>query len=172
MKIITPNVTATRIKSNLDGLLWQVGEKKYSYGHAFSKATDGNYFDFLYAPLGTELIGDIVSTSRGHVFQVHENQVTRQEVNQWNRKHWIGFAESDDHFYGDIEFVTYKNPKSKTGKLRTDKFASISIQREVNVNVHRKNGKRNVMCLPIELIVDKHPFTYDSKGNIINRESL
>jgi len=171
-KIIIPNVIATRIES-VNGVGWQVGNHKYSYGWALTRATDGGLCDFLYAPVGTILEGDIISTRRGQGFQAHENKITRQQSNQWNRMHWVKHFGDDNHFYGDIEFVTYKNPKSKTGKLRTDKVSCISIQHEVNVIVYRKDGKRPTMLIPIELIVEKHPYTYDDEGNIIsNRDGI
>lgn len=167
-KIVKHNVTAVKIPFD-NGICWKVGDTNYEYGWAYSKATDGGMFDVLHAPEGTVLKGDIISMQdpsfRGHAisFQPHEYQVTRQQSLAWGRANWNRCCdERDDLFYSDVDFVTYKNPK--TGRLRTDRVYGISIQNEINVLVYRKNGKWNTMGIPIELIVEKHFCNFDENG--------
>lgn len=174
---------STIIKSNVKGVrteredlkdgFWTVNGKKYTYSYANSIATDGERFNILHAPIGTELMGDIVEVSRTRndgdkplehytdiAFHPHEKQFDRKTVEKWTKDRWIRNFGSDKHYYSDVESVTYKDPKSKTGKLRTDKCYGISIQNEVNVIVWRKNGKRSTMSIPIDQIVERHLKTY------------
>lgn len=171
-KIIQSNVEGTRMGPREDlssKAFWLVGDNPITYGWAYSKATDGETFDVLHAPEGTVLTGDIVQITRSttdgrgnlvhyteQAFQPHDGQVSRKDAAKWSKDNWIKIFGDDTHYYNDVESVTYKDPKSKTGKLRTDKCHSISIQHEINVIVWRKNGKRPTMVIPIENIVERH----------------
>lgn len=172
VRIIKANVVGTRMGKREDmksSAFWMVDGSSITYGWAYSKMTDGKTFDVLHAPEGTELLGDIVEIRRSitgykgelehyteRAFQPHDNQVSPKDASKWSKDRWIANFGSDEHYYNDVESVTYKNPLSKTGRLRTDKYHSISIQKETYVLVYRKNGKRNTMSIPIENIVKKH----------------
>lgn len=171
-KIIKKNVLAKKIKFD-NGVCWQVGQDKYLYGWAFSRSKDGELFDCLHAPIGYELSGDIIRfESCGTMrtcFQPHDGQVTRQESDSWDKENWIRCFGDDNHFYGDVHSVTYKNPTSKTGRSRTDACLGISIHHEITVIVARPNGRRRTMSIPIEDIIERHLYTYDSEGNRVEK---
>ncbi len=174
--ILRANVTAKKIKFD-NGIAWQVGQEKFKYGWALIKATDGRFFDCLYTPEGIELVGDIIKISSGRggidiCFQPHGGQVTRKQADTWYREHHMKFSKDDKHHYGDVHSVTYRNPTSKTGRLRTDPCYGISIQHEVNVIVVRKNGKRPTMSIPIDSVVERHLYTYDASGNRVEKNPL
>jgi hypothetical protein len=184
-RIIQHNVIGTRIErdSIRDHDFWMVGKDKYTYGWAYSRATDGDLFDVLRAPFGTELRGDVMSGdfpitgSDGKLesytkifFQPHDGQVTREQAIRWSKEHHVRHNGDDKDYYGGIEFVTYKNPKSKYGKLRTDKLNHVSTSAEGRfVSVQRKNGRKPFMYIPIDLVVDKIPFEFDEHGNIVKK---
>ena len=85
------------------------------------------------------------------MFQPHDGLVTDYQGMKWDKEHWIRCFGNDEHFYNDVESVTYTCPK--TGKERTDKCYGISIQREINVIVYRKNGHRPTTVIPIANVI-------------------
>ena len=102
MRIIESNVKGTRIEKDNNNNFWSVGGKKYLYSYANSMAIDGGYFDILHAPIGTEVIGDIVEIRRtitnGNnplehyteiAFHAHEKQFERKIVEKWSKDHWV-----------------------------------------------------------------------------------
>ena len=163
MEIIKENVTAKRIPFD-NGIAWEVDGQKYHYGYCLSKTTTGKFFDTLYSPVGTVFTGDIVklqyNPDRGTqiAFRPHEGQKTDGQTSLWNREHWINFAGDDKRYYGDIVWVTYKDPA--TNRIRHDKCYGISIQQKVHVIVWRKHKGRPTMSIPIENVIRKHQYYF------------
>lgn len=165
--IVKADVIGKRIAFD-NGIAWEVDGVKYKYGYAWSKSTTGKFVDVLHAPVGYEMKGNIEIVRRTTfsgdrketwtetVFQPHEGQVTDEQSAKWNKDHWIKCFGNDEHYYNDVEFVTYKDPA--TGKERTDKCYGISIQKEINVIVYRSNKGMPTMSIPIKNVIKRHLF--------------
>lgn len=164
--IITANVTAKRINDD-NGIAWEMADGvRHKYGYAYSVTTAGELCQNLHMPIGTTIIGDVIRAKRTYYngdkkteyietcFQPHDNVITAAQARMWSKMNWINCFGNDEHYYNDVESVTYKDPK--TGKQRKDKVSCISIQNEINVYVHRKSGKYPVMAIPINNIVERH----------------
>lgn len=164
--IVQANVIGKKIPFN-NGIMWEVEGKQYKYGWAYVRPDDSDkkFVDVTHAPDGTELMGDILVVQRPNhngervtytnetVFQPHDGTVTEVQGMQWFKAHWIKCFGNDNHFYNDVESVTYKDPK--TGKERTSKCYGISIQKEVNVIVWRSGGK-TTKSIPIKNVIKRH----------------
>lgn len=163
-EIIKANVTGKKIKFD-NGICWDVEGANYKYGWAYVRSKTGKLQDITHAPEGFEIKGNVV-VNRTYiecdkpvhvtetVFQPHDGIITDKQAMKWDKAHWIMCFGNDDHFYNDVESVTYKDPK--TGKPRKDKCYGISIQHDINVIVYRKNGRRPTMSIPIQNVTEKH----------------
>lgn len=165
--IIKSNVLGKRIIGTPGtGISWEVDGIQYMYGYAYVKTNTDNLVDILHAPEGFEILGDIISIKRTHyngnkkvsyeetVFQPYNGIITDTQGKKWNKENWIKIFGNDDHYYNDVETVTYKDPK--TSKIRTDKCHGISIQNEIKVILLRKNRNKPTMSIPIENVLQKN----------------
>lgn len=163
--IITANVVGKKIPFD-NGIAWEVDGVKYRYGYALAKTNKGEFVDVLKAPEGFEILGDIKKVRRvtysgdnksvwyETVFQPHDGIIDNKLSAKWNKDHWIKCFGNDEHYYNDVEYVTYKNPKDK--KLQKRKCYGISIQHKVNVVLWKTEAMKSTFSIPIEWVVERH----------------